>query len=53
MINVCVLQYGSTPLHWAASKGKSEVVKVLLTAGATVDARNTVSYTNKIVEHAV
>ena len=44
-----VLQYGETPLHRAAYYGKSEAVEILVTAGATVDVSNTVSYSNNIV----
>ena len=38
------LQYGSTPLIHAAEKGRVEVVKVLLGAGAAVDAMDEVRY---------
>jgi len=31
---------GSTPLHWAAWKGHREVARLLLDAGAEVNARN-------------
>jgi len=31
--------YGGTPLHAAAMKGRADVVKMLVSAGATVDAR--------------
>ena len=44
-----VLQYGETPLHWAGFYGKSEAMEVLVTAGATVDVSNRVSYSNNIV----
>ncbi len=32
--------YGSTPLHWAAMKGRLEIAKLLLDAKADMDARN-------------
>lgn len=32
-----VVQYGSTPLIWAARKGYTDVVNILLTAKANVD----------------
>ena len=38
-----VWQYGDTPLHFAAMQGHTEVVKVLVEAGATVEATNKVS----------
>ena len=31
---------GNTPLHWAASKGYSDVVKLLIDKGADVSALN-------------
>jgi ankyrin repeat protein len=37
-----LLQAGHTPLHEAANKGHVEVVKILLEAGATVDAKTKV-----------
>ena len=38
-----VIQKARMPLHWAAENGHIEVVKVLLAAGAKVDAVNQVS----------
>ena len=38
-----VWQNGTTPLHFAAFKGHTEVVKVLVEAGATVEATDEVS----------
>ena len=38
-----VSQYGQRPLHYAAYNGHAEVVKVLVKAGATVEATNEVS----------
>ena len=37
-----VWQNGNTPLHYAAGSGHTEVVKVLMEAGATVEATNKV-----------
>jgi hypothetical protein len=37
-----LLQTGSTPLHRAALNGQVEVVRLLLAAGAAVDAANEV-----------
>ena len=39
---LCCCQAGLTPLHEAAKKGHVEVVKILLKAGATIDAKNKV-----------
>ena len=36
-------QDGDTPLHWAARRGKEDVVKVLVEKGADVNAVNSVS----------
>jgi ankyrin repeat protein len=33
---VCVVQDGATPLHWADSNGHTEIVEMLLAAGADV-----------------
>ena len=41
-IYAMLLQAGHTPLHEAANKGHVEVVKILLEAGATVDAKTKV-----------
>ncbi len=37
------LQEGKTPLHWASTWGRVEVVQLLLERGAVVDARDEVS----------
>ena len=36
-------QRGNTPLHWAAGNGKVECVKVLVEAGANIEAKDNVS----------
>ena len=36
---------GYTPLHWAAQKGHTDIVKALLQAGAEVDAKDEYGYT--------
>ena len=43
--NYCkhVLQYGDTPLHWAACYGHTEAVDYLIGVGASVDMTNIVS----------
>ena len=46
---VCVLQYGKTPLHEAASRGYVDILETLVTAGATVDATSNVSCSNNKV----
>jgi ankyrin repeat protein len=38
----CLLQSGFTPLHHACSEGHAEVVTVLLSAGARIEAQNQV-----------
>jgi hypothetical protein len=38
----CLLQSGRTPLHYACSRGRVEVVAVLLSAGARIEAQTTV-----------
>jgi ankyrin repeat protein len=38
----CLLQNGFTPLHRACSKGHVEVVTVLLSAGAPIEAQTKV-----------
>ena len=38
-----VMQRVRTPLHWAAENGHTEVAKLLLAAGAKVDAVNQVN----------
>lgn len=42
------LQYGTTPLVWAARKGHLECVKYLLQMGADVDQEGAVSKKNVI-----
>ena len=37
-------QFGNTPIHDAASRGKEDVVKVLVEKGANINAVNNVSY---------
>jgi ankyrin repeat protein len=38
----CLLQFGWTSLHLACSRGHVEVVTVLLSAGARIEAQNQV-----------
>ena len=49
MIYVYVLQFGRTPLHYAASHDCIEAVNSLCAKGATVDIIDNVSYSNNIV----
>ena len=44
MLYVGCVQDGRTPLHWAARKGHSSTVEVLVVAGADVAAVDSVSY---------
>ena len=37
------LQYGYTPLHTASNAGHTEVVEKLVSTGAPIQAKNTVS----------
>ena len=39
------LQNGTTPLHTASNRGHTEVVQVLLSNGAPLEAKNNVSIT--------
>ena len=41
-------QWGKTALMWAASGGHCEVTKVLIEAGASIEAKTTVSKTISI-----
>jgi len=34
---LCIIQYGSSPLFWAAARNSKETAEVLLAAGANVD----------------
>jgi ankyrin repeat protein len=38
----CLLQFGCTPLHYACERGHAEVVTVLLSAGARIEAQSQV-----------
>ena len=38
VVVMLLLQEGSTPLHYACARGKVEVARLLLDAGAAVDA---------------
>lgn len=42
VFRVCVLQYGTTPLIWAARKGHFDCVMHLLENGADVDQEGAV-----------
>ena len=45
LISVCYLyRDGNTSLHRASSKGKSEVVQILITAGCNTEIANNVSF---------
>ena len=46
---VHVLQAGYTPLHVAAFNGHNKAIDILIAAGATVDVKNDVSWSNSIV----
>ena len=39
-------QYNQTPLHLASERGRSEVVRLLISHGATVDMKDDVSNYN-------
>ena len=41
-MSVCRIQRGRTPLHMAAAHGVARAIRVLLAAGAKVDARDEV-----------
>lgn len=43
-----LLQYGTTPLIWAARKGFTEIVEMLLADGANVDNTGMVSTQTRI-----
>ena len=36
-------QRGDTPLHWAAEKGYTEIVSLLISNGAGINSKNNVS----------
>ena len=44
-------QHGLTPLIYAAAYGKAEVTKVLIEAGALIEAKNNVSKTISIFSY--
>ena len=48
-MSVCVLQNQSTPLHKAAKNNKFSCIKILQDNGASLDAKNTVSYCNDVI----
>ncbi len=45
------LQYGNTPLHTASHAGNTEVVEKLLSTGASIEAKDTVSITHCTVNN--
>ena len=42
-ITVMFLQDHQTPLHWAASEGHTDIVKIMIEKGADVNAKDKVS----------
>ena len=44
-----ILQYGRTPLCWAAANGLTDVVQLLISKGASINVIDKVSGTNQIV----
>ena len=44
-LSFALAQYGSTPLHLAASRGQPAVTRLLLGAGADASAQNSYGYT--------
>ena len=47
------MQYGQTPLHWAAANGHLDVVTLLLKEGAAVAAVDEVTFIYHVVAMAV
>jgi len=47
----CISQAGWTPLHTAAQKGNTDIVTLLLSEGADVNAKNDVSIVNTHCYH--
>ena len=43
---MCLLQYGGTVLHTAASRGQCDVVQLLIDTGMSVDTKDWVSWYN-------
>ena len=43
---ICLLQWHDTALHEAASRGRCDVLQLLIDAGMAVDTKNTVSWYN-------
>lgn len=49
IICLIILQYGRTPLCWAAANGLTDVAQLLISKGASINVIDKVSSTDQIV----